>query len=52
MFNILMIIISLVISSWDSWVGNDILFLFPIYSIYLKFFKEEDFDICAFFLFD
>lgn len=45
MFNILMIIISLAISSWDSWVGNDILFLFPIYSIYLKFFKKEEHDL-------
>lgn len=45
MFNILMIIICLAISSWDSWVGNDILFLFPIYSIYLKIFKEEEHDL-------
>jgi hypothetical protein len=45
MLNILMIIISLAISSWDSWVGNDILFLFPIFSIYLKFFKDEELDL-------
>lgn len=42
---IFMIIITLITASWDSWVGSQILFLFPIFSIYLKFFKEEDHDL-------
>lgn len=45
MFNILMIIITLAASSWDSWVGDQIVFIFPIFSIYLKFLKEEEYDL-------
>lgn len=42
---ILLTIISLIISSWDSWLGSNTMFLFPIFSVYLKFYKENDYDL-------
>ena len=42
---IIMTIISLIISSWDSWLGSNIFFMFPIFSIYLKFLKDDEYDL-------